>query len=155
MYFINIKQLKQDIVNKEFTEKDRFIYMFIYIAIYAIIYELAFFENSTAPVMSDYISSIGTVIITVIGTYYLYRANGGNDGEDFLGRYFSITWVVSMRLLLLVIIFIGISIIINMNFIVDSDMLDIAFVLFGLLYDFLIYYCSYGYISEISKKVKV
>jgi len=155
MYFINIKQLKQDIINKEFTEKDRFIYALIYIAIYAISNELAFFENSTAPVMSDYISSIGTVIITVIGTYYFYRANGGNDGEDFLGRYFSIIWVVSMRLLLLVIIFIGISIIINMNFIVDSDMLDIAFVLFGLLYDFLIYYCSYGYISEISKKVKV
>jgi len=154
MYFINIKQLKQDIVNKEFTEKDRFIYMFIYIAIYAIIYELAFFENSTAPVMSDYISSIGTVIITVIGTYYLYRANGGNDGEDFLGRYFSITWVVSMRLLLLVIIFIGISIIINMNFIVDGDILDISSVLFGLLYGFLIYYFSYGHISEIRKKLE-
>ena len=129
--------------------------MFIYITIYAIFSELAFFENSTAPVMSDYIGNIGTALITILGTYYLYRANGGNNGEDFLGLYFSITWVITIRLLPLLIIFIGIAIIINMNFIVDSDKLDIATNLFALLYDFAIYYCSYGYISEISKKVKV
>ena len=27
MYFINIKQLKKEIINKDFTEKDRFIYI--------------------------------------------------------------------------------------------------------------------------------
>ena len=157
MYFINIKQLKQDIINRDFTEKDRFIYAFIYIVIYSIMSELSFLsfiENSIAPLISDYISSVGTVIITVIGTYYLYRANGGNNGEDFLGRYFSITWVVIIRLLpLMIVMLIGI-IILNSYLLVDSDVLDIIFVFFNLLYGFAIYYCSYGHMADVSKKVE-
>ena len=155
MYFINIKQLKQDIINKDFTEKDRFIYAFIYIVIYSIFSELSFLgiiENENMPMISDYMTSIGTVLITIIGTYFLYKANGGNDGEDFLGRYFSITWVMVIRLLPLILIMLVGLIITNTYSLIDSDVLDIVFVFFGLLYDSLIYYYSYGHMTDVSKK---
>ena len=157
MYFINIKQLKQDIINKKFSEKDRFIYVFIYIMSYAFFSELddlAFIENPTAVLMSDYIYSIGILLITAIGTYYLYKANDGSEGEDFLGRYFSITWVVFIRLLFLIPIFIGVIIIIKTIFEEDQDILDIMFIVFDFIYAFLIYYCSYGHMVEVSKKVE-
>ena len=135
MYFINIKQLKQDIINRDFTEKDRFIYAFIYIVIYSILSELSIIscsvENPTELLISDYIMDMGTVLITIIGTYFLYRVNGGNNGEDFLGRYFSITWVMSIRLLPLILVAIIVGVIsINIHSPIDRDMLDSILVFF-------------------------
>ena len=155
MYFINIKQLKQDIINKEFSEKDRFIYIIAYTILGELSF-LAFIENSTAPMITDYISGIGTIIITAIGTYYLYLANEGSKGEDFLGRYFSIVWVVIIRLLYpYLFLSTVILIIMGTGFDVDSNILEITMMIFSLLYGFFIYYCSYGHMVEVSKKVGV
>jgi len=38
MYFINIKQLKKEIINKDFTEKDRFIYIMGFNIIFALFF---------------------------------------------------------------------------------------------------------------------
>ena len=155
MYFINIKQLKEDIVNHEFREKDRFIYVFISIILYTIFTELSFLaslESSTIPLITDYISSAGTVIITIMGTYYLYRANGGDSGEDFLGRYFSIVWVVSIRLMIPYII-VATTLIVIMSTGGNEIILEIIFMLSTLIYYFAVYFCSYGHLVDIYKKM--
>ena len=155
MYFINIKQLKKEIINKDFTEKDRFIYMFIYIMGFNIIFALFFlssYENALPITMLDYFDNISTVLITGAGTYYLFKANGGDDGEDFLGRYFSITWVVGIRLLLPYLILSSfIFIIMDAVFHVGEDILNITITVFFLLYTFLVYYCSYGHMVDVAK----
>lgn len=51
----------------------------------------------------DYIESISKIVIVLLGTIYIYRANGGENGSDFLGRYFSIGFVINIRLLLLLV----------------------------------------------------
>jgi hypothetical protein len=40
------------------------------------------------------------VVVAIIGTLACYEANGGPKGQDFLGRYLSIIFVVGIRFLL-------------------------------------------------------
>ena len=42
-------------------------------------------------------------MLAVLGTIYIYRQNGGADGQHFLQRYFAISWVVSIRSLVVLI----------------------------------------------------
>ena len=42
------------------------------------------------------IGAIDTIIIG-FGTYYIYRCNGGENGERFLERYICLGWVVAIR----------------------------------------------------------
>lgn len=48
-----------------------------------------------------FIENISTSIIEIIGTIFI--ANGGAKGTDFLGKYFSISFVVSIRFTLVII----------------------------------------------------
>ncbi len=38
-------------------------------------------------------------MIAAIGTIYIYRQNGGAEGQHFLQRYFAVGWVITIRLL--------------------------------------------------------
>jgi len=158
IYFINIKQLKKDIINRDFNERDRFIYMFIYIIGYESLLTLFYLlpsEESVTLTLLDYVDTIGTFLIITIGTYFLYRANGGRQGEDFLGRYFSIVWVVGIRTLLLYFIvplaILGILHLIT-NYSMESDSFDRVTTILDLLYSLILYFCAYRAISEIHQK---
>ncbi len=94
MYFINIKKLKEDIIEKRFSEKDRFIYILLFVMLDTIFLEFNIFPIEELSIV-DYASSIMTIVVTFLGTYFIYKANGGADGDDFAGKYFSITWVRS------------------------------------------------------------
>ncbi|ENK2025278.1 hypothetical protein [Vibrio sp. 1580] len=97
MYFWNIESLKRDIVAERLTEKDRFKYALIYI-VFSII-ALEYFQQESSGKLNLWlqVEAALNVIIVLLGTYFAYRANGGENGQDFLGRYFSISFVVSIR----------------------------------------------------------
>ena len=101
MYFWKIEELKESIKKDELSEKDRFIYVLIYI----ILYTLGLEAISLMPVETlnvwDYIISISNVLVVFVGTILAFRANGGNNGKDFLGRYFSIGFVVTIRFMVI------------------------------------------------------
>ncbi|HCE3663691.1 TPA: hypothetical protein NG674_004759 [Vibrio parahaemolyticus] len=97
MYFLNIESLKRDIVAERLTEKDRFKYALIYIVFSIIALEYFQQENSGKLNLWLQVEAALNVIIVLLGTYFAYRANGGENGQDFLGRYFSISFVVSIR----------------------------------------------------------
>ena len=100
MYFTNIKGLKKDIVEKKFGEKDRFLYIVVSIMISVVIMELiSLFPTELTPTLFDYANSTVSIFSTFLGTYFIYKANGGEKGEDFAGRYFSIIWVRSIQFL--------------------------------------------------------
>lgn len=103
MYFIKINKLKEDIREKRFGEKDRFIYAFIYIFLNTLFIEFSLYFPIEESNIWDNLDSVCTIVITAVGTYYAYRANGGKNGTDFLGRFFSINFVVGIRFLLLLI----------------------------------------------------
>jgi len=103
MYFWSIDKLKEDQRSGKFTEKDRFIYAFIQIALSIIGMQSVrymSFENSN---IWDKIISICLMVVPLVGTYCAYKANGASNGSDFLGRFYSISFVVFVRALVLLI----------------------------------------------------
>lgn len=103
MYFWKIEKLKEDIKNDELVEKDKFIYALIYIVLCEVVlYTMAWIPIEDGNVW-DVIDTVINVLIVLVGTIYAYKANGGGAGSDFLGRYFSIGFVVAVRFLVLLI----------------------------------------------------
>lgn len=112
MYFVSIEKLKNDIVEGKLTEKDKFLYVLLFVIIQYLVYEiltlLAFFPlifgedmvSKLKPNIWDMLLSLGWFVVPVAGTIFAFRANKGNAGTDFVGRYFSISFVVGVRLFL-------------------------------------------------------
>ncbi|CZF82796.1 hypothetical protein GCE9029_03446 [Grimontia celer] len=99
MYFWNIEALKSNIKQGGFSEKDRFSYVLIYIVLGLFGMSFGAYFPMESPNLWDKIDDFGLLVITVVGTFFAYKANGGDKGTDFLGRYFSINFVVTLRLL--------------------------------------------------------
>lgn len=97
MYFWKIEKLKEDIRNNSLTESERFKYAIVTFTVLAMSTE-ARLDSENLNVWDD-ISSISNILIVVIGTIFAYRANFASKGSDFLGKYFSIWFVVSIRFL--------------------------------------------------------
>jgi uncharacterized membrane-anchored protein YitT (DUF2179 family) len=99
MYFWNIEKLKEDIRADRVTEKDRFIYALIYLAFSVISFEFLThvpFELKSEGARDIAVSAINVLII-LAGTIFAFKANGSIDGIDFLGKYFSIGFVLEVR----------------------------------------------------------
>jgi hypothetical protein len=103
MYFWNIEALKSDIRNNQLTEKIKFIYALIYIGLSTIALELTPFMSEDNINGWDIMYSISSILIVIVGTIMAYKANGGPNGNEFLGKYFSISFVLSIRFLVLLI----------------------------------------------------
>ena len=104
MYFIDIKGLKKDIIEKNFTEHDRFTYIVVYLLLDTLVMEISsYFPTDSLPTLFDYASSLVAMASVFFGAYFIYQANGANSGEDFAGKFFSITWVRGIQFLLILI----------------------------------------------------
>lgn len=94
MYLINIKSLKKELINGPFTEKQAFQYLLAYL----LFSNLVSLLPDTTVNHWTIISGILYVIITFLGIIYCFKKNKGSTGESFLPRYFSLLWVVSLRM---------------------------------------------------------
>lgn len=104
MFFWNIEALKDYIRNNKLTELNRFVYLICMIIPTAIIIELQYLQpNEGTSGWDEYAYSIYSVVILMIASIYAYKLNGGIDGQDFLGRYFSICFVLTIRFTVLTI----------------------------------------------------
>lgn len=97
MYFWDVQSLKNDIRANKLSEKDKFLYMFLSIAFVTIGIELISISPLEPQNVWDAVESVSYILIVLFGTYWAYKANGSEHGTDFLGRYFSISFVVSVR----------------------------------------------------------
>ncbi len=96
MYFWKINELKEDLIKAPLSESESFKYL-IATAIASGLVTIPFFENN----FWDIYSAIVTVIISIVGVIYIYKCNNGRDGAHFLQRYFSLSWVVGIRWIVL------------------------------------------------------
>ena len=152
MYFTNITKLKEDIIEKRFSEKDRFIYIILFIMLDTIFLELNIFPIPELS-MIDYANSITNIIATFLGTYFIYKANGGAEGDDFAGKYFSITWVRGIQFLLVFFLSVIIFLILDKFLLELSEFnSDIVMFLFMSGYIFALYFYSYKDVLEIKAK---
>jgi hypothetical protein len=99
MYYWKISSLKEEIRKGALQEKDKFLYALIYIILSAVGVEAVALLPAEKVNVWDVIDSILNVAVVTVGTIFAFKANGGSKGVDFLGRYFSISFVVAIRFL--------------------------------------------------------
>ena len=97
MYIWKIDELNQQLISNNLTEHDTFKYLMAYTVVSA----LAMIRYNIPNQYDTYIGIIG-VVITIIGLVFIYICNGGKNGSHLLERYISISWVVFVRLMVLV-----------------------------------------------------
>lgn len=104
MYFWNIKKVTEELATGEISEHNVFKY-FIAHALIFLIAMIPAYETTRL----DTIISIALLFITIGGLFYARRCNGGSEGKDFFTRLFSISWVMTIKffVLLVLVAFIG------------------------------------------------
>ena len=97
MYFWNIEKLKQTLVKGPLSQKDIFKYLvyFLFLSWIASIWSSGGNYN---PSISKWITYPTILIADFLELFTSYKFNGGRHGNDFLGRYFPIKLLTTLRL---------------------------------------------------------
>ena len=128
MYFWKIESLKKDITDGSFGDKELLPYLVIYVGLSALGAALVGYLPIENINMWDYVNSILYVLVPIVGTIYVYRQNGGGNGENFASKYLAIGFVVTIR-------FIGFLSIISLPIGVVYMFFGVVFDLFGVVPD--------------------
>lgn len=108
MYFWRIEKLKAELATRPLTDRETLPYLVYFVGWTT----AASFIPATFTNVWDGLGAAWSVLLAVIGTLYIYRRNGGADGQYFLQRYFAIGWVVAIRwlviLVLAIVAFVGV-----------------------------------------------
>jgi hypothetical protein len=100
MYFWRIDRLKQDL-RSGLTERESFRYLFFTLVLYAFCAEIGLLFPEENPNRWSHLIAAVCWVAVLVGTYFTYRSNGGANGHRFAERFFAITWVVGIRLMVL------------------------------------------------------
>lgn len=99
MYFWRIEKLKTEMVARPRPEREVLPYLVVYVGLYAAVGLIP----QTLSNVWDWLGAVWSVVLAVVGTIYIYRRNGGSQGQHFLQRYFVVGWVVTIRWLVIII----------------------------------------------------
>ncbi len=111
MIWINIKKLEKKIVKNEFSDKEGFQYFLAFSILGALSGSIGTSESAFT-----FIEMLITLLITIWGSYSIFKANSSGDGQDFFKRYFALSWVIGFRLFLYVLTLTTIYYVINQDF---------------------------------------
>ncbi|WP_230627031.1 hypothetical protein [Photobacterium angustum] len=89
MYFFNLKALLLDLKHNNVTERESALYVLIPIILMML---YSYYLQQT-----DSLESLANNVIIIINFIILFIVNGGNNGKNFLIKYFSLSWVVGWR----------------------------------------------------------
>jgi hypothetical protein len=99
MYIWKIKKLKTDLSNDLITERQSFTYFFALLVISTSLFSFApFLPSKGANNIWDYVATASNVLIPLCGTVYVFIINRDSNGDRFFERFFSISWVLGIRL---------------------------------------------------------
>jgi hypothetical protein len=93
MYFWRIEDLKKQMATRPLSEREVLPYLVVFSATMSAIWLIPADPRN----LWDYLSMGFSVLLSIVGTIWLYRRNGGASGQHFLQRYFAIGWVVGIR----------------------------------------------------------
>ena len=99
MYIWKIDKLNKELITGELSEREKFKYL----VASSIIYGLVTIRYSS-PNHVDTWSGVIAAIVAVIGLFFIYKCNGGDNGKEFLTRYLSISLVILIRVVVLLMI---------------------------------------------------
>ena len=95
MYFWRIESLKTEMAVRPLSEREALPYLVVSVALFSAV---AFIPQTIHNIW-DGLGAVWSVLLAVVGTIYIFRQNGGAEGQHFLQRYFAVGWVVSVRCL--------------------------------------------------------
>lgn len=105
MYFWKIKELREHLIRQGLSQRALFIYIFIYVVASGALLELTgLFPSETETATHHYVWALINTALYAVGIYLCYYFNGGAAGREFAERYFSISLVVTLRLLALILL---------------------------------------------------
>lgn len=102
MYFVSINGLKKDFLEGKVTEKESLKYLIGMI----ILYGISPSQGNTADGATMLAAAIVGLAISIIGLICAYKSNNGSSGNQFLVKYIAISFVVSIRFILISIPFV-------------------------------------------------
>ena len=100
MYFWHIEKVREQLASGAISERTGFKYFMAHIVLYSLAY-VPIFE--TEPF--DYAVGLLLIPITVGGVLYAHRSNGGYEGENFYTKLFTISWVMTVKLLVAIVVY--------------------------------------------------
>ena len=102
MYWWNLDRLRAELANDQFDEGSRFAYLLACALMTSLAIQLP--GGDPAPDGSSYLIAFVHLLTIAGGTWWAYRQNGGADGRQFLERYLSLSWVITLRFFALVVV---------------------------------------------------
>ena len=146
MYFWNINALKEDIKNNRLSERQRFFYVLLFLTFLIGVYEsnYLFSVETHLKNIEDIVVSIILFCMSLITMVLMYKVN---NGDDFLGKYFSISCVVNIRLIIIIMPILILSSIFASNFHINLEK-NINFII--LIYGVFEMYFCYKYMVDVN-----
>ena len=96
MYLWRIEKLKAEMAVRPFTDREVLPYLIAWLVLLEVVIVLTTFLPTSANVW-DGLDAARGLLLTVFGTLYVFRQNGGASGQYLLQRYFAVGWVVGVR----------------------------------------------------------
>ena len=95
----DIEGLIKDLRNKTLSPREEMLYLMFTIILYAFSA-----GSSNTETYWGSMSILFIVTITAFGILWCYQANQNGDREDFIKRYISLSWLITIRMFLLTVI---------------------------------------------------
>ncbi|HOY70725.1 MAG TPA: hypothetical protein PL131_08305 [Methylotenera sp.] len=119
MYFWKIEKLKAQLIEKPLTDKEALPYLIATLILYALCMYIGLPTDYGLPF---FFTLLLQLVSCIYGTIWLFKQNGGDNGKQFIHRYFTVGWVASIRFFVIAIpIFIVILTILTMLGLVHAD----------------------------------
>jgi ABC-type multidrug transport system fused ATPase/permease subunit len=153
MYWWNVSKLAEDFQQDRVDEKERFKYCLATFVLWTALIELAYYSGGTLKLL-NFMDSVATMAITIIGIILCYRANKSGDNMDFIGRMICLGWPISVKILVLFSIFWAIFYLVIGRVSADSDVDlvgDIVGVIASIFFSICYYWLNYKYINIVSQ----
>ncbi|WMJ72626.1 hypothetical protein RCC89_05540 [Cytophagaceae bacterium ABcell3] len=96
MIWFNLKKLERKIIKNEFSDEEGFKY---FLGTSIIWFLGPFIGVAESPI--DYIELPIGLGITIWGSYSIFKVNASGDGKDFFKRFFALSWVIGIKLLVI------------------------------------------------------
>jgi hypothetical protein len=106
MYFWNLERLKAELRERAVPPAEVVRYAAALLVTWSATSFIPFANEKFT--IADGVLLVLILIVTVLGLWTAYQANGGANGTDLAGRYLALGWVIGLRVLVLFVLGLGI-----------------------------------------------
>lgn len=102
MYIWSTRSLVSDLRRGVLPQHEQLKYLLVWAVVSLVLYEIPTSVHEPYSLERG-VMFIGSIVVSVLGTISAYRANKGSNGNDFLGRYISLSLPIMVRIFALVV----------------------------------------------------